>query len=99
MSDADHPSSEWASDIQRRLKQITQPLVDSLDSRLRKQVDDRVDARVDANILDRIAIMERAIGDLDRAMKELESRLARIPGPEADDEPDPGESPSEPSTH
>jgi hypothetical protein len=65
------------------VKQFTQPIVDSLDSRLREQVDKRVDQRVDeqmdekidAVLKDRLSVVERAIADLDRALRELEDRL------------------------
>jgi len=66
-------------DIKERVKQITQPLVDSLDARLRKQIDQRVDERlveqVDAALRDRLAVIERALADLDRSVRELRERL------------------------
>jgi hypothetical protein len=62
-------------DLKERLKQLTQPLVDSIDARMRKQVDTHVDQALDERIaaaLDaRLAVIERAIADLDRAVKEL----------------------------
>lgn len=62
-------------DLKERLKQLTQPLVDSIDARMRKQVDTHVDQALDQRIaaaLDaRLAVIERAIADLDRAVKEL----------------------------
>ena len=68
------------AEIRKRIKQMTQPIVDSLDARLREQVDRRVDERVDdrvAAIVDealnaRLAVIERAIADLDRALRALE---------------------------
>jgi len=62
-------------DLKERLKALTQPLVDSIDARVRKQVDTHVDQALDARIaaaLDaRLAVIERAIADLDRAIKKL----------------------------
>jgi len=58
-----------------RLKHLAQPLVDSLDTRLREQIDRRVDERVDESLASRLSVIERAIADLDRAIKELEQRL------------------------
>ncbi|HTT60064.1 MAG TPA: hypothetical protein VMF33_08450 [Acidimicrobiales bacterium] len=63
-------------DLRTRIKQITQPLVESLDARLSAQVDKRVDQRVDDSIKDRLSVIERAIADLDRAVHELQDRLA-----------------------
>lgn len=62
-------------DLKSRLKQLTQPLVDTLDQKLRDQVDQRVDRRVDEALAARLAVIERAIADLDRQVNELRSRL------------------------
>lgn len=78
MSD-DNPPRDAADaspppDFKDRLKALTQPLVDSIDARLRKQIDQHVDEvldqRIDAAIAARLAVLERAIADLDRALKE-----------------------------
>ena len=76
MSDSNETSGSKPRELRDRLKQFTQPLVDSLDSRLREQVDSRVDERVDATLANRLSVLERAIADLDRAVKELQERLA-----------------------
>ncbi len=70
--DATDPKSH---DLRDRLKQLAQPLVDSLDARLRDQVDRRVDERVDTAIAARLSVIERAIADLDRTVKEIQRRL------------------------
>ena len=74
MSDATS-TTETAQDLLSRLKHLAQPLVDSLDTRLRDQIDRRVDDRVDESLSSRLSVIERAIADLDRALKELEERL------------------------
>ncbi|MGC1420529.1 MAG: hypothetical protein WA786_10485 [Acidimicrobiales bacterium] len=63
------------ADLRERFRQFAQPFVDSLDGRLRDQVDKRVDHRVDETLSARLSVIERAIADLDRAIKELEQRL------------------------
>ena len=77
MSDTSNDDSSGfnAHDLKARLKQIAQPIVDSLDSRLSAQVDKRVDQRVDETMKDRLSVIERAIADLDRAIHELQDRL------------------------
>ena len=75
MSDSEEPDNK-SQDFRTRFKQLTQPLVDSFDSRLRDQVDSRVDQRVDATLSARLSVIERAIADLDRSIKEIEERLA-----------------------
>ena len=80
MSDEPTAGTDSVQELRKRIKQLTQPIVDSLDARLREQVDRRVDERVDdrvAAIVDealnaRLAVIERAIADLDRAMRALE---------------------------
>jgi hypothetical protein len=87
MSDTnDHDESSatdagQAQDLKSRLKQFTQPLVDNLDTRLREQVDRRVDEKLDDRVRalveeelsSRLSVIERAIADLDRTLKELQS--------------------------
>ncbi len=50
-------------------------VVDTLDTRLSGQVDKRVDSRVDEVLKDRLSVLERAVADLDRTVKELQERL------------------------
>ena len=76
MSDANDADGAKTPDLRERLKALAQPLVDSLDSRLRDQIDSRVDERVDATLRDRLTVIERAIADLDRTVRELRERLA-----------------------
>ena len=76
------PFGDKIQDLRGRLKNLTQPLVDSLDSRLRDQVDRRVDDKIDDRVQQlvdealtaRLAVIERAIADLDRALKELRAQ-------------------------
>jgi hypothetical protein len=70
----DSTSNESDQDLLARLKHLAQPLVDSLDSRLREQIDRRVDERVDQSLASRLSVIERAIADLDRSIKELQER-------------------------
>jgi hypothetical protein len=73
---------EKVQDLRNRLKSLTQPIVDSLDSRLRDQIDRRVDSRVDDRVQTlvdealaaRLSVIERAIADLDRTLKELQGK-------------------------
>lgn len=75
MSDDETSDGAKNQDLKSRLKQITQPIVDSLDARLTAQVDKRVVQRVDEVLKDRLAVIERAIADLDRALHDLQDRL------------------------
>jgi hypothetical protein len=73
---------EKVQDLRNRLKHLTQPFVDSLDTRLRYQIDRRVDDRVDDRVQTlvdealaaRLSVIERAIADIDRAVKELQGK-------------------------
>jgi hypothetical protein len=76
MSDNSDSDSTKSQDLKSRLKQMTQPIVDTLDSRLSTQIDKRVDQRVDDTLRDRLTVIERAVADLDRALRELQDRLA-----------------------
>jgi hypothetical protein len=74
-SSAPDPGATKPQDLRDRFKQFAQPFVDSLDGKLRDQVDKRVDSRVDATLSDRLSVIERAIADLDRSLKDLQERL------------------------
>ncbi len=74
MSD-ESTSHDSVGDFKSRFKAFAQPLVDTVDSKLRAQVEDRVDERVDQALSARLAVIERAIADLDRSVKELQQRL------------------------
>lgn len=76
MNDAPPPGGT-NPDLLARLKNLAQPVLESLDSRLRDQIDRRVDERVDATLAARLAVIERAIADLDRAVKELQLALEK----------------------
>ncbi len=78
MSDSSDTDAQRSQDLKSRLIQLAQPIVDSLDSRLRDQVDSRVDDRVDATLSARLAVIERAIADLDRSLRELQERLDKV---------------------
>jgi hypothetical protein len=69
-------AKEPTPDFKDWVKQFTQPLVDSVDSRVRKQIDDRVDQHIEKTLATRLSVLERAVADLDRALKELQERLA-----------------------
>jgi len=81
-SDTSDAFGEKVQDLRNRLKHLTQPFVDSLDSRLRDQIDRRVDDRVDDRVQTlvdealtaRLSVIERAIADIDRALKELQGK-------------------------
>lgn len=88
MSDTDDTNDSSATDagqtqdLKSRLKQFTQPLVDNVDTRLREQVDRRVDEKfddrvrtlIDEALAARLSVIERAIADIDRTLKELQAR-------------------------
>ena len=67
-------------DLKGLLRQLTTPMVESLDTRLRDQVEAHVDEllgpKVDAAIRDRLSTLDRAVADLSRSLEELERRLA-----------------------
>jgi len=79
MSDDSDGSNAKSQDLRARIKEITQPLVDSLDARLSALVDKRVDQRVDETLKDRLSVIERAIADLDRTVQELKDRPSDVP--------------------
>jgi hypothetical protein len=72
-------------DLKSVLRQLTTPMVESLDARLRDQVEAHVDEllveKVDAAVRDRLSILDRAIADLSRSLEELERRISELGRP------------------
>lgn len=66
------------ADLRDRVRAVAQPWIDSIEARVRRQIDARVDEsldeRIDRAVAARLAVLERAIADLDRQVKELLSR-------------------------
>jgi hypothetical protein len=75
MSDTSEPNNAKPQDLIARLKQMAEPIVTTIDNRLSGQVDKRVDKRVEESLKDRLSVIERAIADLDRAIKDLQDRV------------------------
>jgi hypothetical protein len=69
-------------DLRGIVRQFTAPMIESLDARLREQVEAHADALLDekvhAAVSDRLATIERAIADLSRTLDGLERRLATL---------------------
>ena len=70
------------TDLRGILRQLTAPMIESLDTRLRDQVETHVDEmlgpKVDAAIADRLQTIDRAIASLSRSLAELEGRVAAL---------------------
>ncbi len=79
MSDSNDPGR--SHELRDRLRQLAQPLVDSLDARLREQVDARVEQRVTDLLTDKLTVLEHAIADLDRTVTQLRDRLDHLDQP------------------
>ena len=54
-----------------------EPIVTTIDNRLSGQVDKRVDKRVEESLKDRLSVIERAIADLGREIKELQEHFSK----------------------
>jgi hypothetical protein len=69
-------------DLRSILRQLTSPVVESLDARLRDQieahVDELMDEKIAAALRDRLSTLDRAIADLSRSLGELEHRVEAI---------------------
>jgi hypothetical protein len=75
--DTSEPESAKPQDIFARLKQMAEPIVATIDNRLSGQVDKRVDKRVEESFKDRLTVIERAIADLGREIKELQELVGK----------------------
>jgi hypothetical protein len=66
-------------DLKGIVRQLTAPMIESLDTRLRDQIEAHVDEllteKIDAALADRFRTVDRAIADLSRSIAALEERL------------------------
>lgn len=86
--DADGATDEDAGrrgagqDLRSILRQLTSPMVESLDARLRDQieahVDELLDEKIAAALRDRLSTLDRALADVSRSLEALEHRVASI---------------------
>jgi len=69
-------------DLRGVVRQLTAPMIESLDTRLRGQieahVDQLLDEKVDAALADRLQTIDRAIADLSRSLDDLGRRLGAL---------------------
>jgi hypothetical protein len=70
---------EEGFDFKGIVRQLTAPMIESLDTRLRDQIEAHVDEllteKLDAALADRFLTVDRAIADLSRSIEALEERL------------------------
>ena len=84
--DTSEPTNAKPQDIFARLKQMAEPIVTTIDNRLSGQVDKRVDKRVEESFKDRLSVIERAIADLGRGVKELQELVSKDSKPRKEKE-------------
>lgn len=63
-----------ASDLKDALRQLTAPVIDTVESKINEQINERIDSALNEKIEQRLALLERAVADLDRAVRALEQR-------------------------
>ena len=77
--DAGGAEPESGFDLKGIVRQLTAPMIESLDTRLRDQIEAHVDEllqeKIEAAVADRLSTVDRAIADLSRSLEELDRRL------------------------
>lgn len=69
------------SDIKGLLRQLVTPVIEQLDAKVSSHIDEQVDDHIEAALTSRLITLDRAIGDLDRHLKDLEARVAALETP------------------
>ncbi|HUD69127.1 MAG TPA: hypothetical protein VMQ40_02700 [Acidimicrobiales bacterium] len=76
---ASRKAADDSFDLKGIVRQLTAPMIESLDTRLRDQIEAHVDEllteKLDAALADRLSTVDRAIADLSRSIDALERRL------------------------
>ena len=60
------------------LRQLVAPVIDQVEEKVSGQIDKEVASRFEELMATRMSTIDRAIGDLDRHIKELTERLDRL---------------------
>jgi hypothetical protein len=81
-------SSPGLGDFRSLLRQLVGPVIEKVEEQVSTQIDKEVADRFDDLIATRMATIDRAIGDLDRHIKELSARLDRIESSMGSDQAD-----------
>ncbi len=81
-------SSSSLGDIKGLLRQLVAPVIEQLDAKVSSHLDEQVDDHIEIALSSRLATLDRAIGDLDRHLKELEARVAALEAPPVLDDED-----------
>ena len=74
----DEPKAKGSSDVRSLLRQLVTPVIEQVETRVSSQIDDEVRERIDELLATRMATIDRAIGDLNRHLAELTTRLDRL---------------------
>lgn len=74
----DQDTTSSSSDLRGLLRQFVTPVIEQVEQRVSRQIDDEVAERIDELLNTRMATIDRAIGDLDRHILELQARLDRL---------------------
>jgi BMFP domain-containing protein YqiC len=77
--------STSGGELRNLLRQLVSPVVERVEEQVSTQIDQEVAQRFEELLSSRMATIDRAIGDLDRHLKELSDRVEKL---EARDQPD-----------
>jgi|GEM_PF-1635594 len=72
--------STSGGDLRNLLRQLVSPVVERVEEQVSTQIDQEVAERFEELLSSRMATIDRAIGDLDRHIKELSERVAELEG-------------------
>ena len=66
------------SDLRSMFRSLVNPVIEQVETRVSTQIDGEVAEKVDELLATRMVTVDRAIGDLDRHVAELTTRLDRL---------------------
>jgi hypothetical protein len=71
----DETDDEKPKDLREFIKNLAAPVMETFDSKIREHIDSRMEAQSSPDLTDRLSLLERAVADLDRDVRELQRRL------------------------
>jgi hypothetical protein len=77
-STANSEKSTSGGELRNLLRQLVSPVVERVEEQVSTQIDQEVAQRFEELLSSRMATIDRAIGDLDRHIKELSDRVTEL---------------------
>jgi len=72
---SEESNDEKPKDLREFIKNLAAPVMETFDTKIKEHIDSRMEAQSAPDLTARLTLLERAVADLDREVRELQRRL------------------------